>query len=122
MSAVGAGCARFCTINGSHLAFTQDDPHQGLIRVLSLAGGEAREVNVKGREHLAELNWAADGGLFVNGVGMLLYVDLEGSAQALLPQNPTNWGFGHGIPSPDGRYLAILGHTTYSNVWLLENF
>ena len=28
------------------------------------------------------------------------------------------WGF----PSPDGRYLAILGEATNSNVWMLEGF
>jgi hypothetical protein len=27
-----------------------------------------------------------------------------------------------GIPSPDGRHLAILGHTINSNIWMLENF
>jgi len=27
-----------------------------------------------------------------------------------------------GVPSPDGRYLAILGSVTNSNVWMLEGF
>ena len=93
---------------------------------MSLVGGEAREVNVAGRDNLAGLKWAADGrGLFVQGeaeVGTLLFVDLEGRAQVLLPQNGPNRGFGQGVPSPDGRYLAISGRTDYSNVWLLENF
>ena len=116
--------------DGSHLAFMQYDPHQGLIRVLSLASGQAREVNVEGRENLAELRWTEDGrGLFVGGegeVGTLFYVDLEGRAQVLLPpndQHTPNRGFGQGIiPSPDGRYLALSGRTDYGNVWLLENF
>jgi hypothetical protein len=27
-----------------------------------------------------------------------------------------------GIPSPDGRYLAIEGYVTNSNVWMVEGF
>jgi serine/threonine protein kinase len=112
--------------DASHLAFAQYDRHQGRITILSLSGGETREVNVKGQENLADSHWAADGrGLFVQGyseVGRLLYVDLEGRAQVILPQNAQISVLGWGIPSPDGRYLAIVGRTDYSNVWLLENF
>jgi Tol biopolymer transport system component len=120
--------------DGSHLAFAQRDQNQGRIEVLSLAGGESREVNLKGRDNLYGLNWAADGGgLFVpegggidvygvSGSAALLYVDLEGRAHVIRPQNPLISGFGWAIPSPDGRYLAMLGGTRYSNVWLLENF
>jgi hypothetical protein len=49
-------------------------------------------------------------------------VDLEGRAQVIwqqeMPYADVNWG----IPSPDGRHLAVLGYTTQANVWLLENF
>jgi hypothetical protein len=34
-------------------------------------------------------------------------------------------GFGgpvSGIPSPDGRYLAIAGSVVNSNLWMLEGF
>ena len=27
-----------------------------------------------------------------------------------------------GVPYPDGRYMALLGGTEDSNVWMLENF
>jgi Tol biopolymer transport system component len=92
--------------DGSHLAFAQRGQNQARIKVLSLAGGEAREVNVKGRDNLYGLNWAADGrGLFVpegggidvygvSGSAALLYVDLEGRAQVIPPQNPLISGFG----------------------------
>jgi hypothetical protein len=75
------------------------------------------------------LFWAADArGLFVsaNATGprnTLLYVDLEGRSQVLWQQwFPLAAPNGTGIPSPDGRYLAVLADSTDSNVWLLENF
>ncbi len=27
-----------------------------------------------------------------------------------------------GIPSPDGRHLAMMGYTYNANMWMLENF
>jgi serine/threonine protein kinase/Tol biopolymer transport system component len=117
------------SLDGSRLAFTQYyDNRDGRIRILPLAGGEVREVTVKGWHGLTKPWWAADGkGLFVSaGAGLgatLLYVDLEGRGQVIWRQrfsisnNPAR-----GIPSPDGRYLALLGFSTDCNVWLLENF
>jgi len=111
--------------DGSRLAIAQYDKHEGRIQILSLAGGEAREVNVKGWNSLSDLYWAADGkGLFVsmNTTRPILYVDLEGRAEALWQQRlPVGYGM-WGVPSPDGRYLALVGYTADSNVWLLENF
>ena len=72
--------------------------------------------------------WAADGrGLFVSaGTGLgatLLYVDLEGRGQVIWRQRFSIINYpARGIPSPDGRYLAVLAFSTDSNVWLLENF
>ena len=78
------------SLDGSRLAFTQSDEREGRIQILPLAGGEVREVNVKGWNGLSDLFWAADGkGLFVSkyqdqtGSRMLLYVDLEGRARSL---------------------------------------
>jgi Tol biopolymer transport system component len=51
----------------------------------------------------------------------LLYVDLKGNARVL-------WQFKGGrvqiwgVPSPDGRYLAIEGAVINSNVWMVEGF
>ncbi len=114
--------------DGSHLAWTQWDWQGGRIQILPLAGGEVREVNVGGWDSLRRLFWAADGrGLFVstdtNAGYTLLYVDLEGRSQVLWQQRfPTAWVEGRGIPSPDGRSLAMVAPSTDNNVWLLENF
>ena len=118
--------------DGSHLAFAQREDHEGRIQILPLAGGQAREVNVGGWVGLSPLYWEPDGkALLVTASGaappgdLLLHVDLEGRAQVVW-QHKGVTGFNYeairGVPSPDGRHLAVLGYTNDSNVWLLENF
>jgi hypothetical protein len=56
--------------------------------------------------------------------GTLLYVDLKGIPQVVW-QNAGAVGRSnaiYGIPSPDGRYLAIRGGAFDSNFWLAEDF
>jgi serine/threonine protein kinase len=112
--------------DGSHLAFTQYDELVGRIQILPLAGGEVRDFNVEGWHGFGGVFWAADGrGLFVVAQPImgytLLYVDLEGRGQVLWQQS--SWAPGaRGIPSPDGRYLAVSVYARDSNVWLLENY
>lgn len=114
--------------DGSHLAFAQYDNRGDRIEILPLAGGEVREMHVRGWHGLSNPFWAADGrGLFVSaGTGLgatLLYVDLEGRGQIIWRQRfPLINAEARGIPSPDGRYLAVLSYAIDSNVWLLENF
>jgi Tol biopolymer transport system component len=114
--------------DGSRLAFAPHDERAGLIQIVPLAGGEAREVNVQGRNGLRRLFWSADGkGLFTSAAGglgaTLLYVDLEGHAQIIWRERfPKINAEARGVPSPDGRYLAVLDRTQDNNVWLLENF
>jgi Tol biopolymer transport system component len=79
-------------------------------------------------------DWAADGrGLFTSGrrpqQSALLYVDLRGNVYVLREQkgglSPTIMGMfpgPWGVPSPDGRHLAILNWTRNSNVWMMEGF
>jgi len=49
-------------------------------------------------------------------------VDLEGRAEVLSQQRYLGVYETFGIPSPDGRHVALLGYTVDSNVWMLENF
>ena len=83
------------------------------------------DFRVKGWNSLDSLAWTADGkALFVSNqtedASVLLHVNLQGNSQVLWKQEG---GVGTlGIPSPDGRYLAIMGWTLNSNIWMMENF
>jgi len=96
------------------------------IRLLPLAGGEPRDLVVNGWSGFSEgPDWTPDGKGFYVGISSpkgatLLYIDLIGHARAVWEQKGSFriWG----VPSPDGRHLAILGRTVDSNVWMLENF
>jgi serine/threonine protein kinase len=95
------------------------------IRLLSLSGSTDREITVKGWPNLKGLDWSPDGKGMYCGSGSLrdttlLYVDLEGNARVLWQSK----GIGQvrGVPSPDGRYLAIGSGVRNSNVWMLEGF
>jgi eukaryotic-like serine/threonine-protein kinase len=98
---------------------------QNRIRLLPLAGGAPRDLVVNGWSGFDGINWSADSkGLYVGSDSprgaTLLSIDLKGHATVLWEQKggtPT-WG----IPSPDGRQLAIEGYTVDSNVWMIENF
>jgi Tol biopolymer transport system component len=109
--------------DGSIIAFSKLG--EARIWFIPISGGPERSVTVEGWNGLNSMDWAVDGkGVFVSGVtprgATLLHVDLEGQAHILLeqPGSPRTWG----VPSPDGRYLAILGGTLESNAWMIENF
>ena len=114
--------------DGSRLAFVQPLIREGRIRIISLPGGAAREIYVKGWNYLSRLSWAADAtGLFIGrhpiSGSTLLYVDLRGRSDVLwqqgeIPGTPRTWG----VPSPDGRHLAFVDYTADTNVWILQNF
>ena len=111
--------------DGSRLAVEKFNEVEGHIRILPLDGGAARDVKAKGWGALNSLDWAADGkGFFCSSQSSqgvtLLHIDLVGSAQALWTQKGSfqTWG----VPSPDGKHLAIPGATIEANVWMIENF
>ena len=96
------------------------------IRLLSLKDGVASDLAVKGWDSFWSVDWSADGNaLFVSSLTpqdtTLLRVDLRGEARALWHQKLNFLGT-KGIPSPDGRHLAVAGWTTDSNVWMIKNF
>jgi Tol biopolymer transport system component len=119
--------------DGETFAISQSDEDEIRIRLLSLASGPDRETVVKGWRNLVwmGLHWDADQKGFYCGsaspeTGSLLFVDLKGNARVLW-QSRANAGWGHpstiwGIPSPDGRYLALQGVALDSNIWMLEGF
>ena len=95
------------------------------IQVHSLDGQAPREVTVKGETHLAGVYWAADGkGWFVARMSpsgtVLLHVGLQGRTNPLWDSKGES--IAYGLPSPDGRHLAIVATVRSSNVWLLDNF
>jgi serine/threonine protein kinase/Tol biopolymer transport system component len=117
------GYATALSPDGATFAISRYDEPEIHIRLLSLSEGPDREIAVKGWPNLTGLEWSPDGkGLYCGSAppdrGALLYVDLKGNARVLWQHN----GWGWGVPSPDGHYLAIFADVTDSNVWMLEGF
>ena len=112
--------------DGATFAVSRDGEAEIHIRLLSLSGSSDREITVKGSSVLSGLDWSSDGkGLYCGSLlptgGTILYVDLQGNAKMLWRSKGAKGGI-WGIPSPDGRYLAIGGEDRNSNVWMLEGF
>jgi eukaryotic-like serine/threonine-protein kinase len=120
--------------DASRIAFVKRVPRsdgkifssEGPIHILSLNGAPPWEIHVKGMNNFREyVDWASDGkGLILSHPTdtdpELLHVDLDGNVSVLWRQKgaaPLR-----GVPSPDGRHLAILCSGAYNNVWMLENF
>ena len=114
--------------DGSTFAISRSFEPEIHIRLLSLTGGSDREISVKGWPALSYrgLSWSADGkGLYCGSHSpqgsTLLHVDLEGKAKVLWHHKGGS-GDLFGVPSPDGRYLAIQASVLGANVWMLEGF
>jgi Tol biopolymer transport system component len=108
--------------DGSQIAMTRE----GVIQLLSVKSGVTTDLAVRGWNGFWSVNWSADGNaLFVSSQTSqdttLLRVDLRGEATALWHEKLNFFGT-IGIPSPDGRHLAVASYTTDSNVWMIENF
>jgi Tol biopolymer transport system component len=113
--------------DGSTLAVRRSGEAQIHIGLFSLSGGPDREITVKGWPNAEGLDWSSSSkGLYVGSVSpqnrTLLYVDLKGDARVLWQFKGRGTGRVWGVPSTDGRYLAILGSVNNSNVWMLEGF
>lgn len=109
--------------DGSRIAVLNNQA--GQVQIISLNNVAHVQFVVKGWDGLDALSWAANGrALFVSSHtqygSALLNVDLKGGTHVLWKQEG---GLGTvGIPSPDGRHLAMLGWTLNSNIWMMENF
>ncbi len=109
--------------DGKRIAILKGGENQ--IHVLPLSGGAVRDFTVKGWTGFNSLDWSPDGkGFFIGnlsgGSATLIYVDQAANAFPLWHQKSTTGTWG--VPSPDGRQLAILGQEFNGNIWTMENF
>jgi serine/threonine protein kinase/Tol biopolymer transport system component len=119
-ASVGADYAWQLSPDGSWISIMKR--HQNRIQLVPLGKNQARTITLNGYADLSDLSWAANSrSLFVSSHGpdgaTLLHVTLDGNAQPIWRQPPTNsfWGFS----SPDGRHLAITGETRETSVWMI---
>jgi Tol biopolymer transport system component len=89
-----------------------------------LTGAVVREIPVRGATNLTSLDYAPDGKGFFSGETLdaevrQLFIDLSGKASVLWRQagSPGIWG----VPSPDGRYLALMMSTDDANAYMVDN-
>jgi Tol biopolymer transport system component len=109
--------------DGKRIAILKAGENQ--IHVLPLSSGVVRDVTVKGWTGFNSLDWSSDGkGFFIGnlsgGSATLIYVDQAANARPLWHQKSTTGTWG--VPSRDGRQLAILGQEFNANLWMMENF
>jgi serine/threonine protein kinase/dipeptidyl aminopeptidase/acylaminoacyl peptidase len=109
--------------DGSRIAVVKRK--EGQIRILSLCGQAPKDITVKGWSLGDGFDWAADGkGLFVSsskqGASVLLHVDLQGNIRTVWKQQGRSMVLG--VPSPDGRHLAVSAWSVNGNFWAMENF
>ena len=131
----GKELARFATdpkADYGNWSLSPDGTRIGIIKtggnhiyVLPLDGSPLRDLTVAGWSGLNTFDWSVDGkGFFTSNTtgsrSTLLFVDLAGKAHPLWQQKsaPFTWG----VPSPDGRRLAVLGQEFNGNMWMIENF
>jgi hypothetical protein len=103
------------SLDGTRIALL--NPPEGRIHILHLDGRAPEEVEAKNMKLGDALDWSADGkGLFavsatVQGTA-LSYLDLHGNTHQIWSLNARFNQSLWGIPSPDGRHLAINGCRT----------
>jgi Tol biopolymer transport system component len=101
------------------------------ITIIHLSGGHRQRVLVRGwdpnsQQRLAGVMWwTADGkgliaGSLFNRGSVLLHIDLKGNATVLWQRESSPGTFG--VPSPDGRRLAMSAWDMSSNLWMIDNF
>jgi eukaryotic-like serine/threonine-protein kinase len=109
--------------DGTRIALLKHRDSQ--VQILSLNAMAPRQIISKQSNPLSSVVWTADGeGLFVSTYSArgadMLHMDLHGNTQ-LLWEHPGGIDI-YGVPSPDGRHLAMRGWNVEGNMWLMENF
>jgi serine/threonine protein kinase len=97
---------------------------EGPIQIRSLRNQQTQVIRAKDLNNMSLLQWTADGnGLYVSNVtnngSEILHVDLKGNVKLLWKSNSERC---FGVPSPDGRHLAIYDWKLSANMWMMENF
>lgn len=101
---------------------------KGPIEIRSLSGGRSRIIQPVNVENLLVVGWAADGnGFFATNRtkygSEILHVDLQGNTRFLYKSSSKSYvGACGGVPSPDGRHLAIYDLQQSANMWMMESF
>ena len=108
--------------DGTRLAVGRSD--DGPIEIWSLRGPSKLATLATGVQKIWNISWAADSkGLFVgqhvqDGTE-LLHIDLRGKIARLWKSlGPRCFG----VPSPNGKHLAIYDWQRSANMWMMENF
>ena len=96
------------------------------IHLISLIGQPSRTITLKDWNNLLSLDWAADGkGFFIstNPTGHLFRAAIcRLGRQHAFTLAAKNFQASWGIPSHDGKYVAIAEPTAECNAWMVENF
>jgi hypothetical protein len=99
---------------------------RNIVRIVTTNGTLERAITASGATTLNSLDYTADGtGFFTSDYSTdlgarLLHVSMDGKVTVLWNNRGSfrTWG----VPSPDGKWIALLGATQESNVWVLEGF
>jgi eukaryotic-like serine/threonine-protein kinase len=114
-----------CVISpdGTRLAIARSP--ESPIEIHSLHGQLMRRIPSQSVGELIWLAWSANqNGLFVTRKAQsgneLLYLDVQGNVTSL--RKCIGGETCLGMPSPDGRHLAIIDRNQSANMWMMENF
>jgi len=113
--------------DGTRLAMARSP--ESPLEIRSLHGQLIRKIPSQSVRNLIWLNWSADQkGFFATKKGQsgneLLYLDFKGKATSLRKcggGTDSSGGGCEGLPSPDGRHLAIVDRDQSNNMWMMEN-
>ncbi len=107
------------------IGILRQDTRGGRVQILSQSGSVEREITLAPWSNFSGLDWSADPGeIYTASVGpsgaTVLRVDLAGRIQPLwlLKGSRVAWA----VAAPDGHHIAVLGKSSYSNAWVVENF
>jgi len=111
--------------DGSQVGYLKSHWNANQIQLIPLHGGQPRVITLAGHFLLRSLDWAPDSkSLFVGSLSAkgatLLHINLQGKVEPIWQQSRSDavWG----IPSPDGRHIAIRGSSSNINVWGIDEF